>query len=472
MSAWRVEQHYGFGAAQIPIRAEAHRAPPMGLAEGMASLVAEMTEGGPLATLRRLAGQMPALALGVLILGAFILTLSQDHADLSPVEVVLFESEPPPLPPIVEEPVSPEPAPKPPESPPLEIAKPEPPRPVVPRPPPPRLAERPKPPPPPKVAPKPRPRPVVPRIARLEAPPPPAAPKRIERPVRERAQPVSRPRVAIEAARPEPLVASVSPPPERTGRAVAPRVQPRRSTPRLDAPAAPAADVPDEPAPSRAFRVAAARPAPGERPRALPGLSPAPRVTESPPRDRAPVRVAHRRPDTSRDRSRQPAPGLDAAPVPVTPASPVPVPRRATRRPPAPTSGRARPRPAAEVARVAVDVPSSAPELASRAGRAAPDAPRGVPSERPGVAGVPLGDLAACVSDREEDRLKQAVVAAVTTQKECVSRKGTYRFVETKNLNAFLMWIDRAPGRPVSDRCVELGYALECLRSTARRAAR
>jgi hypothetical protein len=34
--------------------------------------------------------------------------------------------------------------------------------------------------------------------------------------------------------------------------------------------------------------------------------------------------------------------------------------------------------------------------------------------------------------------------------------------VETKNLNAFLMTIARAPGRPVADRCAELTYALEC----------
>jgi hypothetical protein len=88
------------------------------------------------------------------------------------------------------------------------------------------------------------------------------------------------------------------------------------------------------------------------------------------------------------------------------------------------------------------------------------------------VEGVPLGDLAACVTDREEDRLKQAVVAAVKTQQECVSRKGTYRFIETKNLNAFLMWIDRAPSRAVEDRCSELRYALECLQSAGQHAAR
>jgi hypothetical protein len=85
---------------------------------------------------------------------------------------------------------------------------------------------------------------------------------------------------------------------------------------------------------------------------------------------------------------------------------------------------------------------------------------------------VPLGELAACVSDREADRLKQAVVAAVTTQEKCVSAAGSYRFVETKNLNAFLMWIERAPSRPIEDRCSELRYALECLQNAGRRAAR
>lgn len=101
-----------------------------------------------------------------------------------------------------------------------------------------------------------------------------------------------------------------------------------------------------------------------------------------------------------------------------------------------------------------------------------PVVPQGVTASNPGVAGVPLGDLAACVSDREEDRLKQAIVATVKTQKECVSRKGTYRFVETRNLNAFLMWIDRAPSRAVEDRCTELLFALECLESASQRAAR
>ena len=89
----------------------------------------------------------------------------------------------------------------------------------------------------------------------------------------------------------------------------------------------------------------------------------------------------------------------------------------------------------------------------------------------PRLLGVPLGNLSACVSDREEDRLKQAVVAAVTKQKQCASRAGTYRFVETKNLNSFLMWIDRSSDRSVGDRCDELRYALECLQGAGQHAA-
>jgi len=85
---------------------------------------------------------------------------------------------------------------------------------------------------------------------------------------------------------------------------------------------------------------------------------------------------------------------------------------------------------------------------------------------------VPLGSLAACVTDREEDHLKQAVVAAVKKQEECVSRKGTYRFVETKNLNAFLMWIDRKGSGTAGDRCEELRNALDCLERSSLRAAR
>jgi hypothetical protein len=79
------------------------------------------------------------------------------------------------------------------------------------------------------------------------------------------------------------------------------------------------------------------------------------------------------------------------------------------------------------------------------------------------LAAVPLGSLAACATDREEDTRKMAVLTAVRGRTECSSAAGRYRFVETKNLNAFLMWIERAPGRAAVDRCVELRLALECL---------
>ena len=84
------------------------------------------------------------------------------------------------------------------------------------------------------------------------------------------------------------------------------------------------------------------------------------------------------------------------------------------------------------------------------------------------LAGVPLSALAACVSDREEDRLKLEVLASVSQRTMCSSDMGRYRFVETKNLNAFLMWIERTSHRARSDRCVELRHALDCLQADKR----
>jgi hypothetical protein len=79
------------------------------------------------------------------------------------------------------------------------------------------------------------------------------------------------------------------------------------------------------------------------------------------------------------------------------------------------------------------------------------------------LSGVPLGSLAACVTDREEDALKRRLVAVLGERQECASDAGRYRFVEAKNLNAFLMWVERAPGRKQADRCVELTLALDCV---------
>jgi hypothetical protein len=80
------------------------------------------------------------------------------------------------------------------------------------------------------------------------------------------------------------------------------------------------------------------------------------------------------------------------------------------------------------------------------------------------LAGVPLGSLASCVSDREEDRLKRRVIAALRGPAQCASSAGRFRFVETKNLNAFLMWTERSARRREADRCGELELALACLR--------
>ncbi|MCA9504572.1 MAG: hypothetical protein KC616_15895, partial [Myxococcales bacterium] len=178
MSRWRVARHYGFGAARIPIQPEPHRVERPGLRDAVAALAEELTEGGSRASLRRIAGETPAILLGLLLLTAFIVTMARDHTDRSEIQVVMFDSAPPvePLVPEPEPEVLPEPEPEP-------IV--ERPRPV--EPPPPQLARKPEPPPPPPEAPRTRPRPkppapVVPRIAEVEPPPRPAP--RPERAVR------------------------------------------------------------------------------------------------------------------------------------------------------------------------------------------------------------------------------------------------------------------------------------------------
>ncbi|MCB9726469.1 MAG: hypothetical protein H6748_20640 [Spirochaetaceae bacterium] len=466
MSRWRVARHYGFGAARIPIQPEPHRVERPGLRDAVAALAEELTEGGSRASLRRIAGETPAILLGLLLLTAFIVTMARDHTDRSEIQVVMFDSAPPvePLVPEPEPEVLPEPEPEP-------IV--ERPRPV--EPPPPQLARKPEPPPPPPEAPRTRPRPkppapVVPRIAEVEPPPRPAP--RPERAVRERPQPVApRPRVEIDAlaARPTPTAA-----PTHTRVAHQPTPTSARPVPQLQAPTAPAPDLPQESPTQRTFRVAAATPTASTKAPRLPGIAPAP-VEPTP----APTAAPRARPTRASVR----------APVPLAPRRPRsqvrpcrrrwpmrrPRPRRRpTRQAPAPPSPSARraPLPSAAPVRAPTAPSRAVPALATRTGREAPVVETGSHEDRPGLAGVPLGDLAACVTDREEDRLKQAVVAAVKAQGECVSSKGTYRFVETKNLNAFLMWIERAPSRGVEDRCTELRYALECLESAGRRAAR
>ena len=64
------------------------------------------------------------------------------------------------------------------------------------------------------------------------------------------------------------------------------------------------------------------------------------------------------------------------------------------------------------------------------------------------------------------------MLAAAPSGSECQSEAGRYRFVETKNLNAFLLSIERAASRPEADRCVELRLALECLAGRKERRSR
>jgi hypothetical protein len=477
MSSWRVAQHYGFGAAQIPIRPEPHSSEMLGIMEGAVYLVGEIFAGGPVPTMRRLVGQAPAILLGLLLFMAFIVTLSRDRTDESPIEIVLFDSDEfiPESVPIA---LNPPNLPTPPIPEPIKIARPEPPKPVAPKPPSPQIAEIPKPVPAPAPVARPRPkakarpRPVIPQIARVEAPSIPK-PKRTERALRDRPEGAARPRIAIDVARPGPTASPEVPRMDRVARASVDRSVSPRPAPRMAAPAAPVfAERAAEPL-QRSFRVASAKPVPGQRPRALPGLAPVPTSREAPPTPaRNALRSKRSRP-TAAPRTRRAAPALDRAAVPAAPVASVATRERAARPAPRLTPRRAS-RPVATMAResAATGSTASAATVVSRAGLSRPTTPRGKPNDRPGLAGVPLGDLAACLSDREEDRLKQAVVAAVTTQEECVSSKGTYRFIETKNLNAFLMWIDRAPARAASDRCVELGYALECLKGASQRAAR
>jgi hypothetical protein len=113
--------------------------------------------------------------------------------------------------------------------------------------------------------------------------------------------------------------------------------------------------------------------------------------------------------------------------------------------------------------------PKAKEQAVERVVRTAAREETAAPAPKQAFQGVPLGSLAACVSDREEDGLKLEVMKAAGARTSCTSRAGNYRFVETKNLNAFLMWIERNPSRKAADRCIELKLALECLAATPNR---
>ena len=453
MSSWRVSQHYGFGAARLPIQPQAHQAARLSLREGIAELSAELLEGGSVAMLRRVAGQAPAMLLGLLLMVSFVVTLSRDHSDFSPIEVVFFETMP------VAPTVLPEPIPEG-----VVVVEPKPVDRVVskPSPPPQVLVERPKPAPP--VKRRSTPQPLMPQIARVENRPPPPA-SRSARSDPSRLASLAKPRLTLDAVAPRPA-RSPRLAPSRTEPHVATTRVVRPQTPRL---AAPNLSLPSEAPPPRGFRVAAASTAtPARRPQAMPRLAATRRHVSAPASPTSSrVRVDASQPTR---RARSVSPALAAAPALVVPQQVEPAARRDSR-PAAVVRARREPLPAASMARVPAGLVPSA-ITAARIAREEASLPQGEFVSDPGLVGVPLGKLSACVSDREEDRLKQAVVAAVTTQKECASRAGTYRFVETKNLNSFLMWIDQPSDRAVGDRCDELRHALQCLQGAGQHAAR
>jgi hypothetical protein len=53
----------------------------------------------------------------------------------------------------------------------------------------------------------------------------------------------------------------------------------------------------------------------------------------------------------------------------------------------------------------------------------------------------------------------------------CASRAGRWRFLQTRNLNSFLVWVERAPERAAADRCAELSHAIACLQTPGGRVA-
>jgi len=430
MSDWRIQRHYGFGAARVSLSPRPHRYNQ--------SIGSAMREAGGDFYL----SSLPPMILAVFMIAALFLTVSEDRG-YTDVEVVMIGSELQAAPEEIEEPVQeivevppePEPVPEP-------VKKVEPPKP-----------------------------PPVQQIAKLRPPPPPAPPKPRPRP---EARPKPAPKPRLEMAKLAPLPAAAQPAPSARSR----RPAPQSEKPRIDlVPAiapAPALALRDVPEPERPERFAAVRqPPPGRRPKADLGPPIAARAMTAP--DPEPQSARSRRPAARPrdDAPRRVAPidfAAAAAPAPAAPA--LHSPDRRSRPVPKPDSpGRGVPRP---------DVAPALPAPASMA-RAVTDAPRPGRSERErtpppggtrervdrsagsGLRGVPLASLAACLSDREEDALKRRLVAAVETQRECVSAAGTYRFVETKNLNAFLMTIERAPGRSVADRCVELSHALDCV---------
>ncbi len=92
-----------------------------------------------------------------------------------------------------------------------------------------------------------------------------------------------------------------------------------------------------------------------------------------------------------------------------------------------------------------------------------PAAGRGAGSARGALSGVPLEALAPCESLAREDELKQTLMRDVAAGRECAGRDGIYRFIETRNVNAFSMGVREPSGRTLGNRCEELERAIACV---------
>jgi len=81
---------------------------------------------------------------------------------------------------------------------------------------------------------------------------------------------------------------------------------------------------------------------------------------------------------------------------------------------------------------------------------------------------VPLDALPDCSPPGRQDALKRRILVAAEAKPTCQNTAGSYRFLETRNLNAFLMWSRTNPdgqqtaGSP-RDVCDVLSRALDCL---------
>jgi hypothetical protein len=253
-----------------------------------------------------------------------------------------------------------------------------------------------------------------------------------------------------------------------------PRPEPPAPTPvRVEVPK-PTLPKPPPPKPAPAPRPALPKPPSPEPVAPRPVVKPEPLL--SPPPIALPVPAPARvvRTDPRRESAlRMPAAQIDqmaarpqfSDPVPAATHRPAPTPPRAERAVPPPTAidrvGMARPE-----AAPMVPVPRAAPPAPpARAERPAMIAPQSVPAPRQALRGVALSELLPCVSDARELALKQRTVAAAQNRPLCESPAGRFHFVETKNVNAFLMRIEQAAGRQSGDRCTELQLALDCIAS-------